>query len=1305
MSRVKSRKYQAHRGPFLVRGLAAGIATAVLVLAGTGAAVAADPAMTIRITAATSSVQSGGQLSYLVNYACSTLVATCPASTLTLPPPGGTAPAGGTSIVPSFASISPNADVVAQSGADAGATVQLRDLVGGAAGQITINWVAPNLLTLPGTTFTQSATVSAPGLASASATSAPVTVTATAQLNAGLTMVTPSAASAVGANANVTYRTFDCNPGSTSLGGLGYSGVSLVLTLPTGVTIVDAAGGAVSGSTITWTDPNPTTNNCGAPDRVHLVTVQYPGSTFVPAPATPPLLNTVNVSLAATATGLDGTSISATPAQLEHIFRGPPGVLPTGYWWLNWSKWNYHVSSQQLGLTSIDTTSEYDFGLANYWYMEHPGKVANNPGIYETQAVQDRLPCVSGGTAVSPANTGNDPILTNPPPAWPAPVDQCLTPAFKIDHLQFGNIVTPSIELIEVYTTDGTGLGGHYSWQRTTPADAVHSALYLDVYGNRSAVSGPSSAPTLGLGRGRDDLGNEADEAAADVPALFDETFTDPEIVDLGVPADETITDLRIVYTYVPYYTWMWAGIVGTSTPAFAASGLMQMTNEFRAWSIANAEYTISQPPRYGGLAISSPARSFTEQFRAPQPDPRVRLIPSTDVTALAPGQVAEWTATVTNGASGSPLNPKVVVVIPPGMELIDGSESWSDLAAVDDVIPTREVVVQSGYTDGIPRQSIVWTWPPGQRIDNPDDTTSPDHASFLAERMPTLTFRTRVAVFAREGSHTGDDAMSVTAFDGAQALPPGGTSVPLDTQDLDGDGIVNEQVGFASFGWTAAATSGARIVQAVRGDADADWSTTGTTGGGWPVGGSAEYRILISNDNTVPIGDIVVYDVLPYLGDTGIGEALAGEPRGSGWQPEFAGITASGGAQVAYSTSTNPCRPELFHAAQGPCDAWLTSPPADLTTVRALRFTIAGPYAATTASNPPLELRFAVTTPPVEPTASDAVADLVLAASVPGTANNNVAWRATRLDPNLAPVPFEPAEAPVTTLEVVSGMLGGIVWFDGDGDSIRDPGEPGVSGISVALLDVASAPILDGSATPVVAVTRADGTYGFDLPLGAFRVGFSGWAAQYTLVPAHRGGDPDLDSDPDPGTAVTDAVTLTSVATSFLDIDAGLTSGILTIEKTADASHAMPGDLIDFTLVVRNIAPTSAAVGVVVLDSLPSTLEFVSSDPAAIVSGQLVEFDLGDLPAGATVTLTVVARVSASLAAGEDIVNVGSVTGATPCANPDCTSLATLASDVIARTGPDVSPALIWALILLLVGCALNSSARRRVSGRAQST
>lgn len=234
---------------------------------------------------------------------------------------------------------------------------------------------------------------------------------------------------------------------------------------------------------------------------------------------------------------------------------------------------------------------------------------------------------------------------------------------------------------------------------------------------------------------------------------------------------------------------------------------------------------------------------------------------------------------------------------------------------------------------------------------------------------------------------------------------------------------------------------------------------------------------------------DVVVYDVLPHLGDRGVGPA-ASNARGSQWQPRLAGPVAVADSDVPrdkvkiqYSTSENACRGEATAQgaarAAGPAgcvDDW-TDSPASFGDVRAVRAEFANANLAPKAS---IQMFVPVAAP----------------AGASGTAWNSVAMAGREKDGKWL-LPIEPIKVGLETtvdLEVEKAIaerkpaygVGDEVDFQvtvknlgsGEATSVRDGarggGEAGVEGTKVELRDH------DG-AVVATATTGADGSYSFN--------------------------------------------------------------------------------------------------------------------------------------------------------------------------------------------------------------------------------
>ena len=130
---------------------------------------------------------------------------------------------------------------------------------------------------------------------------------------------------------------------------------------------------------------------------------------------------------------------------------------------------------------------------------------------------------------------------------------------------------------------------------------------------------------------------------------------------------------------------------------------------------------------------------------------------------------------------------------------------------------------------------------------------------------------------------------------------------------------------------------------------------------------------------------------------------------------------------------------------------------------------------------------------------------------------------------------------------DYVLGSLGDKVWLDdgaGGGtakDGIQDPGEEGVEGVLVTLLDVSGQPILDPAGEPVTTITDENGEYQFvGLPEGEYKI-LVGKPDQYLFTDPDLGGDDASDSDINIATSISDQTYSIGPNTDDQTADAGL--------------------------------------------------------------------------------------------------------------------------------------------------------------------
>ncbi len=112
--------------------------------------------------------------------------------------------------------------------------------------------------------------------------------------------------------------------------------------------------------------------------------------------------------------------------------------------------------------------------------------------------------------------------------------------------------------------------------------------------------------------------------------------------------------------------------------------------------------------------------------------------------------------------------------------------------------------------------------------------------------------------------------------------------------------------------------------------------------------------------------------------------------------------------------------------------------------------------------------------------------------------------------------------------------LIGDFVWLDLDGDGIQDPGEPGVPGVIVRLIDN------DSIQPTLVTTTDVNGVYTFMPRLGSFTVEFdlATLPPNTQVGPQDQGLDDELDSDPDPLTGIVPTAVVVTAGVVNVTVD-----------------------------------------------------------------------------------------------------------------------------------------------------------------------
>ncbi|HET9208973.1 MAG TPA: SdrD B-like domain-containing protein, partial [Thermoanaerobaculia bacterium] len=412
-----------------------------------------------------------------------------------------------------------------------------------------------------------------------------------------------------------------------------------------------------------------------------------------------------------------------------------------------------------------------------------------------------------------------------------------------------------------------------------------------------------------------------------------------------------------------------------------------------------------------GATSISRNAcRAFTLS------GPFVQLNPSKVVSGTSmvnPGQMVSWNLQVRSAAQSSdpaPLEDLVATDLLP-VDLLFNSWSFNALSTG---LPAPQSFQQIPNFAGTGRTLLVWRWNPGS-------------GNLAAGQAVQITIATTLGNSATFGTLSNDFTLDDDTP--ALSLRCSGSSV-ADALDYDGDGDTAEILCKATGSVTVTRIANLKSEKTIQGTCDGG---SVTTSAGTLTGGALKYKLRVENKGTLPMQNFVLIDILPFVGDTGVRDT---NPRGSQWTPLLvAPITPPPGTVISYSTSGNPCRPEVSGPTTS-CDPpnWSTVPPDPITSVRSFKVEFGGRVV-----NPgdALEFFFSMTTPGDVP---------------PGTfAYNSFAYQAFRAD-GLGALTAEPQKVGVTLGTCDAAALGDYVWADVNKDGIQDDGPTGLNGVYVRL-------------------------------------------------------------------------------------------------------------------------------------------------------------------------------------------------------------------------------------------------------------
>jgi uncharacterized repeat protein (TIGR01451 family) len=243
--------------------------------------------------------------------------------------------------------------------------------------------------------------------------------------------------------------------------------------------------------------------------------------------------------------------------------------------------------------------------------------------------------------------------------------------------------------------------------------------------------------------------------------------------------------------------------------------------------------------------------------------------------------------------------------------------------------------------------------------------------------------------------------------------------------------------------------------------------------------GGAADYSIRVKNIGNIPIKELVLVDILPFVGDTYVKRE---EQRDSEWTPYLIEAIKAGklsivkdvykgedesssaydkyaNVKVFYSQAKDPKRNISGNTLGTQEPQWNETPPEDITSVRSLKFEIKF-YDRDDKADDYLQ--------PGSTVRIDLKMRAPIGTPVEGAEEDRIAWNSVLTDAlsyyidNDEPLSIvEPRKVGMIVESNPLGAIGDFVWFDKNGNGIQDDGydeeKAGINGIKVKLYKLVS--------------------------------------------------------------------------------------------------------------------------------------------------------------------------------------------------------------------------------------------------------
>ena len=507
-------------------------------------------------------------------------------------------------------------------------------------------------------------------------------------------------------------------------------------------------------------------------------------------------------------------------------------------------------------------------------------------------------------------------------------------------------------------------------------------------------------------------------------PLTLGSSSTNVAVSSLNLGTGVNITALRYTYLTLPTAFKATGSSMG---PGFVATLLATDWNGNTVSPgniITNTgaySYSYNGTPGNGTSTVTLTVAQPSTQTTDPNAVPKLDKVVSGTSTVL-PGSTVTYQLTLNNASNaGSALiNPVLGDLLDPGLTYVANSATVSTRPTG---MPNPTVETLANYNN-TGRTLLRFRWDGASAYSLPPNTSA------------VLKFNVTVNTGTLPGS-IANVADLLSYGNSAITTSSCNTPMPVDTYDLNANGNKTETLCASKSSGatiTVGITAAMQSVMLVKGQLDANnrqYPSNGTT----VAGGSLLYTLQVSNVGNVPMTHTQVIDILPYVGDTGV---LDPQNRLSAWRPNLtAPVVAPAGVIVYYSNQTNPCRTELSYSPAG-CTSpnWSTNPPADITTVQALKFDF-----GSIVVNPldMLQLSWPMRAPIGAPTTG-------------AVAWNSFGYVATRADNSVALLPSEPNKVGVAVQPPTPPVYSGFVWLDSNGNGLQDPAETGLNGVRVDL-------------------------------------------------------------------------------------------------------------------------------------------------------------------------------------------------------------------------------------------------------------